>query len=96
MPCGDSICREHLSEPDVVKENIIKCNKCKKDFEVKENEFNTNITLKKLVDDQSHLSREEQRVKLELEETIRKFFEFYEEFVQNRTQLDMDVFEHYH
>ena len=95
LPCGDSICREHLSEPGVVKENRIKCTKCKKDFEVKENEFNTNVTLKKLVEDQSHLSGEEQKLKLELEETIRKFFEFYEEFVQNRTQLDMDAFDHY-
>ncbi len=95
LPCGDFICREHLKEKNVVKENRIECTKCKKDFEVKENEFNTNVTLKKLVEDQSHLSGEEQKLKLELEDSIRPFFEFYEEFVQNRTQLESEAFDHF-
>ena len=57
--------------------------------------FSQTVSLKKLVEDQSHLSGEEQKLKLELEETIRKFFEFYEEFVQNRTQLESDAFDHF-
>ena len=29
LPCDEVICREHLAEREVVKENRIKCNKCK-------------------------------------------------------------------
>ena len=28
LPCDDSICRQHLSDRDVVKQNKIKCKKC--------------------------------------------------------------------
>ena len=34
-------------------------------------------------------------LKRELEESLRQFFEFYDEFTQNRTQLDSDVFDHF-
>ena len=33
--------------------------------------------------------------KQDLEASIRKFFEYYDEFQQNRTQLDSDVFDHF-
>jgi hypothetical protein len=32
LPCDDSICGEHLSERDVVKENKIKCKECNGEF----------------------------------------------------------------
>jgi hypothetical protein len=48
-----------------------------------------------LVESQSYLSGEEKRLKQKLEESIRKFFEFYDEFQLNRTKLDLDVFEHF-
>jgi hypothetical protein len=36
LSCDDSICREHLSEKDVVKANNIECIECKQEFEIKE------------------------------------------------------------
>jgi hypothetical protein len=42
-----------------------------------------------------YLSEEETSLKQNLEEPIRKFFGFYEKFIQNRTKLDMDVFNHF-
>jgi DNA-directed RNA polymerase subunit M/transcription elongation factor TFIIS len=59
LPCGDSMCREHLTDRDVVKVNKIKCKKCNQEFQVKNNDFKSNQTLKKLVEDQTHLSDEE-------------------------------------
>ena len=50
LSCDDSICREHLSERDVIKQNRIKCKKCKQEFEVKENEFRSNKTYAKLIE----------------------------------------------
>ena len=34
LPCGDSICRDHLKDRDVVKANRIKCKKCNEEFGV--------------------------------------------------------------
>jgi hypothetical protein len=96
LPCGDSICREHLHERNVVKHNKIKCKKCNDEFGVKNNEFKSNNELKHSIESHSHLSDEEQRLKQELEQSIRQFFVFYDEFIQNRTKLASNVFDHYH
>jgi hypothetical protein len=47
LPCGDLICRQHLLERDVVKENRIKCKKCNEEYGVKDNQFKSNNQLKK-------------------------------------------------
>ena len=95
LPCGDSICRQHLSDKDVVKQNKITCKKFNEEFQVNPNEFKSNEALKKLVEGQSHLSDQELTLKLQLEESIKKFFEFYDEFSPKRTQLELDIFNHF-
>jgi hypothetical protein len=95
LPCDDNICREHLSQKDVVKQNTIKCVNCEENFPIKGHEFKSIKTLKQLIEDKSYLSEEEMNLKQNLEESIRKFFGFYDEFIQNRTKLDMDVFNHF-
>jgi transposase-like protein len=95
LPCEDSICREHLSDRDIVKQNKIKCKKCNEEFQVKNNEFKSNEAISKLIDSHSHLNETEMSLKQDLEVSIRQFFEFYDEFTQNRTQLDSDVFDHF-
>jgi hypothetical protein len=85
-----------VAERDVVKENRIKCKKCNDEFGVKNNEFKPNEALTQLIENQSHLSDEEISLKQKLEESIRKFFEFNEEFAQNKTQLESDVYNHFH
>jgi hypothetical protein len=95
LPCDDSICREHLTERDVVKENKIKCKECKQEFQVNDNEFRSNKTLRKLIESQSYLSEKEMSLKQKLEVSIRKYFEFYEKFIQNKSKLDLDVYNHF-
>jgi hypothetical protein len=95
LPCDETICREHLNEKGVVRENKIKCKKCSEEFQVKGHEFKSNTELMKLLESHSYLSSEEIELKRELEDSIRKFFEFYYEFLQKRTKLDLDVFDHY-
>jgi hypothetical protein len=95
LPCDDSICREHLSEQDVVKANRIKCKECNKEFQVKENQFKSNNELVNSIESQSYLSQEELSLKKELEESIQKFFEFCDDFNQNKTKLDLDVFNYF-
>jgi hypothetical protein len=96
LPCEDTICRQHLSERDVLKENKIKCNKCKQDFQVKDNQFKSNEELTQIIESQYHLIDEEISLKQQLEVSIKIFFEFYDKFIQNKTQLESDVFEHFH
>ncbi len=61
------MCREHLSERDVLKENKIKCKKCTEEFQIKNNEFKSNEALKKLIESHSYLNEEETSLKHELE-----------------------------
>jgi hypothetical protein len=96
LPCDENICREHLFERDVVKQNRIKCEECNEEFQVKDNRFNSNKTLKKLVESQSYLSVKELSLKKELEDSLRKIFKFYEEFNQNKTMLESEVNDHFH
>jgi hypothetical protein len=96
LSCGEHlICREHLVEKDVVKENRIKCNDCNKEFQIKDNDFKSNRPFKKLKENHSYLNKEEIGLKLELEESIRKIFKFYAEFIQNRAKLQSDIHSHF-
>jgi hypothetical protein len=95
LPCNDSICGEHLSERDVVKQNKIICKNCNQEYPVKENVFESNNVLTKLIDSQSYLSVDEASLKQELEVSVRKFFQLYDAFIQNKTQLESEVFEHF-
>ena len=95
LPCGDSICLEHLSDRNVCKENKIECKKCSEEFGVKSNDFKSNEDLKKLIEDQTHLSEGEINLKQELEVSVRKFFLLYDEFAQNKNKIESDVFDHF-
>ena len=89
------VCHQHLTEKDVVNANRIKCFECKQDFQVKNNDFRSNKTLKNLIESQSYLSDEETSLKHELEDKIRKFFEFYDEFSRKITKLNLDIFNNF-
>ena len=56
LPCNHNVCKEHLIEKDVLKQNKIKCAECKLEFQVKDNEFKSFELFNKLLDDQLYLS----------------------------------------
>jgi hypothetical protein len=60
---------------------------CKQDFVVKGNDFNTIEILKKQLDDHVYLSDEEFALKNQIEDSIRQFFQMYEQFTLNKTNL---------
>ena len=57
LPCSHNLCKNHLLEKNIVKENKIKCGECKQDFRIKNNDFklefvfqlNLNLKIKDLV-----------------------------------------------
>ncbi len=96
LPCNDSICSEHLSDRDVVKRKKIKCNECQKEHLVRNKKnFKSSNSLKKLIESHCYLSEEETSLKLELEASIQKFFQFKHEFNQSKTKFESIVFTHF-
>ena len=95
LACGHNLCKEHLADKDVTKENRIKCGECKQDFEVKDNEFKTNTFAKKQLDDHLFLSDEELSLKKQIQDSIRTLFEIFEEFTMNKTKIELNVHNHF-
>jgi hypothetical protein len=95
LPCKHNLCKRHLIEKSVIKQNRIKCVKCKQNFKVRDNDFKLNSLVKTLLDDHVYLSDEEFALKKKIEESIRMFFQMYEQFCLNKTRIDMDVHNHF-
>jgi hypothetical protein len=95
LPCKHSVCKEHLIDKDVQKQNKIKCAECKQEFQVKDNEFKSVEFLKKLFDDQLYLSDEEISLKQKIEESIQNFFQLYDEFLLGKNSLDLSCHNHF-
>ncbi len=39
LPCGDTICEEHIKKSEVLRNNSIKCQSCGEVFDVKNNQM---------------------------------------------------------
>jgi hypothetical protein len=96
LPCEDFICKEHLTAKDVQKQNKIKCLECKKEFPVKNEEFKSVKLIQKQLNNKLYLSDNEKCLKKQIDESIRDFCKLYEEFTQNKTILDLNVYNHLH
>ena len=84
-----------MHQTSVVKQNKIKCPKCKQEFEVKNNEFEPNNFIQQLLNDKAYLNEEEKALKQKIEESNKVFYEMYEEFISSKTKLDLDCHEHF-
>jgi hypothetical protein len=95
LPCKHNVCKEHLIEKNVQKQNKIKCVECKQEYQVKDNEFKSVEFLKKLFDDQLYLNDEETSLKQKIEDSIRNYFQLYEEYLLGKTSLDLNCHNHF-
>jgi hypothetical protein len=95
LPCKDSICKEHLVEKQVQKQNEITCKKCHNVFEVKDNEFPFNNIVKQLLDEEAYLTSEEKELKQKLNESIRLFHQMYDDLLLNKNSLDLACHTHF-
>jgi hypothetical protein len=95
LPCSHNLCKGHLVEKNVAQQNKIKCGECKKDFQIKDNEFKTINFINKLLSEHVYFSDEEILLKKKIEDSIRTFFQMYEEFCLNKTNRDLDVHNHF-
>ena len=95
LPCKHNICKEHLIEKEVLKQNKIKCSQCKEEFEVKGNEFKSNEFVKQILENKIYFSEEEIHLKKKIEESIKHFYEMHENSISSKTKLDLDCHEHF-
>ena len=103
LPCGHSLCQEHLIESN----HSIKCITCDKEFILNQDMFALNHVVNDLINDEMFLSENERNLKTqiqnsfvklnelnrELDETKQTFgnfeMEFYEHFQEIRRQIDL-------
>ena len=95
LPCDDLICEEHLKEKKVAQKNKIKCLTCKQEFDVKENEFKLVKSIQKQINAQIFLNEEEKSLKQNIEESIKLFYEMYDEFSLSKSKLYLDCHNHF-
>jgi hypothetical protein len=95
LPCYHNLCKGHLGEKEVVKQNRIQCVECKQEFQIKDNGFRSNYFIKKQLEELLFLSDEELALKKQIEESIQTFFQMYELFTLNKSSIGMDVHNHF-
>jgi hypothetical protein len=96
LPCGDTICEEHLKETEVLKNNSIKCKSCEETFEVKDNEMiRSNTTVQKLIQNERFLSDTEKSKKKSLEDSIENLFQLNEQLQVSKNIFDLDCYNHF-
>jgi hypothetical protein len=88
LPCKHILCKEHLCDREIQKENKIKCVDCKQDFQVNGSDFKSIECLTKFLTNRLYLSDEELNLKQKIEESMRVFYEMY-------TKIDTDVHGHF-
>ena len=95
LPCDDLICKEHLNAKEVVQKNKIKCSTCKQEFEVKNHDLKSNKSIQKQINDRVYLNEEEISLKQKIEDSIKIFYQMYEEFTLSKTKLDLECHNHF-
>ena len=73
LPCKHNVCREHLTEKEALKQNNIKCFKCKEEFVVKGNKFKSNESKIQLLSDQMFINEEMLKFQHEIEQNLKDF-----------------------
>ena len=87
LPCGDSLCEEHLTLASASNETKIKCKKCEIQFVIKEHTFLPNKTLQALLDDYSYLSSDEQKLKFRMDQNLNCLESYVKKFQTLNSEL---------
>ena len=95
LPCGDSVCQNHLTEKHILKDNLIKCKTCESEFQVKNIKFPTNNLALKQLEDAMYLNETEKFLKLKIEESFRMYLNLHEQLHDAKIKLDLACFDHF-
>ena len=90
--CGDTICQEHLTEKNAQKEDSIKCKACNEEFILSENKFPVNKMMQNQLSKMLHLTENEKKIKVKMEELFEKMEMLIEECQNTKNELEMANF----
>ena len=94
LPCSDVICGEHLRD-DSVKNGMIKCLKCEKDFDVPRSGFSLNERATNILSNEQHLSEEEKAIKYAIQELIQKLEQLQDGVKLQQNAMEVTSFDHF-
>lgn len=95
LPCGHTICKEHIDELTDPGENYIKCSTCQRKFNTNKFIFFEDKALGDLIDNEAYLTFDDKSLKRSLFECFNVFNQSNEEFKQSKNDLDLvfnDIF----
>jgi hypothetical protein len=95
LPCGDTICQEHLHEKKCLKENRITCKICKQEFHVKNDDFKSNNLVAKQIEDEIYLTEHEKNLKQQVEDSYQVILHLSEQLHEAKLSIDLKCFEHF-
>ena len=95
LPCSSDICGKHLRD-GTVKNGVITCEKCKKNFDVPRKGFAPNFELANLLANEFHLSNEEKTTKQVIQDLINQLEELQHLVITSkRPEMQLTTFEHF-
>ena len=96
LPCGDTICEEHIKKSEVLRNNSIKCQSCGEVFDVKNNQMmRQNKALQNLIQKELFLSDAEKSKKKSLEESIQNFSQLNEQLQESKNIFELQSHNHF-
>jgi hypothetical protein len=95
LPCGDTICQEHLNEKKCLKDNRITCKICKQEFHVKNDDFKSNKLVAKQIEDEIYLTENEKTLKQQVEDSYQVILDLSEQLHETKLSIDLKCFEHF-
>jgi hypothetical protein len=95
LPCGDTICQEHLQEKKCLKDNLITCKICKQEFHVKNDDFKSNNLVAKQIEDEIYLTENEKNLKHQIEDSYKVILDLNEQLHEAKLSVDLKCFEHF-
>ena len=95
LPCGDSICQEHLKDAQIIDDNTLTCLTCQNQIlNLKENiaDIKPIKTIQKLLENEMYLSEEEKIIKNAIQISFRNFQKLYDDFLDSKSPNIKGVF----
>ena len=87
LPCGDSLCKEHLDEKSNEHLKLIKCLSCLKEFEINSSSFVLNKVLNDLIVNETFLSYDEKTCKMKIIESFTVIKKLSDEYYLMKSSL---------
>ena len=94
LPCSSVVCGEHLHDASV-KNGMIKCQKCDKEFDVPRSGFPSNERVANILANDHHLNDEEIAIKNAIQELIQKLDQLQNDVRLKRNDMEITSFDHF-